>query len=157
MASVNSRVEFADHRLKGDWTMADTLAAVALLRKKMLIDGEWVDAQSGTVLQVENPAHKLIIAEVPRGGAEDVDRAVKAALGAFTDWRRVPPRERGKILCCIGDAIDAQSEDIARMIASETGNALRTQARPGQRSRVPRRCFATSPGWHPNSRVRRSR
>ena len=39
------------------------------------------------------------------------------------------PRERGKLLLKIAEAIEARVEELARTIALETGNALRTQAR----------------------------
>ena len=52
---------------------------VALRKARMLIGGKWVDSASGKVLEVEDPAHRCPIAEVPRGGAEDVARAVRAA------------------------------------------------------------------------------
>ena len=96
---------------------------------RMLIGGEWVGAESGETLGVENPANRQIFARVPRGGAADVDRAVTAAEAAFPAWGRVVPRERGKLLARIAEAIEAQVEPLARTIARETGNALRTQAR----------------------------
>ena len=40
------------------------------------------------------------------------------------------PKERGKILLQIADAIEIEKEDIAKIIATETGNAIKTQARP---------------------------
>jgi acyl-CoA reductase-like NAD-dependent aldehyde dehydrogenase len=97
--------------------------------KGMLIGGQWVDSASGARLTVENPAKKKPIAEVPRGNAVDVDRAVAAATKAYADWRTVPPRERGKALLKIAEALQARAEEIARTISLETGNALRTQAR----------------------------
>jgi acyl-CoA reductase-like NAD-dependent aldehyde dehydrogenase len=100
-----------------------------LRRARMLIDGNWADSVSGEVLPVENPARRQIIAEVPRGSAADVDRAVKAAAAAFPGWAKVPPRERGRMLLRIAEALEARAEEMARTIALETGNALRTQAR----------------------------
>ncbi|MCC7371669.1 MAG: aldehyde dehydrogenase family protein [Chloroflexi bacterium] len=61
--------------------------------------------------------------------AADVDRAVQAAQAAFASWRTVIPRDRGRLLLRIADALDARGEELARIIALETGNALRTQAR----------------------------
>ena len=55
---------------------------VALRKARMLVGGKWVDSASGKVLEVEDPAHRRPIAEVPRGGAEDVARAVQAAADA---------------------------------------------------------------------------
>jgi acyl-CoA reductase-like NAD-dependent aldehyde dehydrogenase len=100
---------------------------------RMLIDGAWVDGVSGAMLDVENPAKGRTIAEIPRGDAADVDRAVQAAARAFASWSQVPPRERGRSLLRIADALEARSEELARTIALETGNALRTQARPEAR------------------------
>jgi hypothetical protein len=51
---------------------------VALRKACMLIGGKWIDSASGEVLEIEDPAHRRPIAEVPRGGAEDVARAVHA-------------------------------------------------------------------------------
>ncbi len=100
-------------------------------RKGMLIDGRWVEASTGQFLPVENPALKgTIVGEVPRGGSTDVERAVLAASRAFEDWRKVPPRERGKVMIRIGEAIEAKADEIARITALETGNAIRTQSRP---------------------------
>jgi betaine-aldehyde dehydrogenase len=99
-------------------------------RQLMLIGGEWVPAKSGETIAVENPGCRQIIATVPRGAAEDVDLAVKKALAAFESWRRVASRERGRLLQTIAEKIEAEHETLARKIAEETGNALRTQARP---------------------------
>jgi phenylacetaldehyde dehydrogenase len=96
---------------------------------QMLIDGDWVDAADGGEIDVENPSRREALATVPRGRAEDCDRAVAAAQRAFEGWRARPPRERGMLLWRIGDAMSDHAEEIARLIASETGNAIRTQAR----------------------------
>ena len=95
----------------------------------MLIDGAWVDSASGAALTVENPARRSTIASIPRGAAEDVDRAVQAAEKAFPAWSKIPPRQRGRLLLRIAEAMEARIEELARIIAEETGNALRTQAR----------------------------
>lgn len=96
----------------------------------MLIGGEWVPAKSGETIAVENPGRRQIIATVPRGGAEDVDLAVKKAHAAFASFKKTAPRERGRMLQIIADKIEAEHENLARQVAEETGNALRTQARP---------------------------
>src|SRR5260221_502765 len=77
---------------------------VALRKARMLIGGRGVDSASGEVLEVEDPAHRRPIAEVPRGGAEDVARAVQASADAFPAWSRTIPRERGRLLARIADA-----------------------------------------------------
>jgi acyl-CoA reductase-like NAD-dependent aldehyde dehydrogenase len=99
-------------------------------QRLMLINGQWTASANDQFLLIENPARHHIIAQVPRAQSADVDRAVQAAAQAFPLWRREIPRERGKILLHIADALEAQSETIARLVSTETGNALRTQSRP---------------------------
>ncbi len=99
------------------------------LPDKMLIGGEWVDAAGGDRIEVENPSRREPLGSVPRGTAEDVDRAVKAAAKAFPEWRRKPSRERGVALLKIAEDLAAIGEEMAQTIAAETGNAIRTQAR----------------------------
>ncbi|WP_454918834.1 aldehyde dehydrogenase family protein [Xanthobacter sediminis] len=103
--------------------------AVPFKARAMLIGGQWVPAASGETITVENPARRQPIGEVPRGRAEDVGRAVDAAASAFPAWAKVPARDRGRLLARIGEALEVRLEELARTIAAETGNALRTQAR----------------------------
>jgi betaine-aldehyde dehydrogenase len=119
--------------------MASTSTAAAahkIKAERMFIDGAWVAAASGRELMVEAPGTREAIASIPRGGAEDVERAVQAAARAFPGWSRVVPRDRGRMLQKIADALEAQVEQMALILAEETGNALRTQARGEARSAV---------------------
>ena len=100
-----------------------------LRHAQMLIGGAWVDSASGETLDVENPGKRQKIAEIPRAAAIDVDRAVQAATQAVPGWSKTPPRDRGRQLLRIAEALEARAEELARTIALETGNALRTQAR----------------------------
>jgi acyl-CoA reductase-like NAD-dependent aldehyde dehydrogenase len=107
------------------------MATVAPTREKMLVAGEFVDAADKRTFDVETPATRgKVIAQVPRGTAADVDRAVRAAHDAFPAWRATAPRERGRLLTRIADDLEAAVEELARLLARETGNAIRTQARP---------------------------
>ncbi|MBI2750538.1 MAG: aldehyde dehydrogenase family protein [Burkholderiales bacterium] len=99
-------------------------------RAQMLIDGRLAESADGRVLAVENPANRRIIAKVPRAGAAEVEVAVQAAARAFEKWKLVAPRERGMRLLEIAQAIETDSEAIAQLTATETGNAIRTQSRP---------------------------
>ena len=95
----------------------------------MLIDGSWVDSASGKEISVnlrEPPNHRRHSTR----WRQDVDRAVQAASKAFASWSCVIPRERGRMLQKIADAIEGRVEELARIVAEETGNAIRPQARP---------------------------
>jgi acyl-CoA reductase-like NAD-dependent aldehyde dehydrogenase len=111
-------------------TQQEVVAKQQVRQALMLIDGQWTGSVDGRFFDVENPAKREVIAEVPRASAADVDRAARAAAAAFPEWKRVAPRDRGRLLLKIADVMDAEHEAIARIIAEETGNALRTQSRP---------------------------
>src|SRR5437899_13086446 len=97
---------------------------VALRKARMLIGGRWVDSASGKVLEAEDPAHRRPIAEVPRGGAEDVARAVQAAADAFPAWSRTIPPERLRLLASIADTLEPRAAEPATTNSRKTANAL---------------------------------
>jgi betaine-aldehyde dehydrogenase len=100
----------------------------------MLVGGKQVDSSDGRFIEIENPSNRTVMAMVPRATDADVDAAVRAAAAAFEQWKLVPPRDRGRMLLKIADAVEAEVEAIARIVSLETGNAIRTQARPEVRS-----------------------
>lgn len=112
-------------------TLDQTRPAIVgdLPAQQMLIAGDWRAATAGETVVVENPGRRQPICTVPRARAEDVNRAVEAAALASPGWSRVPARDRGRALQRIADQLEARQEELARVIAEETGNALRTQAR----------------------------
>src|SRR6185295_8865073 len=103
---------------------------VNVSRSLMLIDGKLIESADGRHIDIENPADRTIVAQVPRAGDADVEAAVRAAAAAFDTWKRVTPKDRGRMLLRIADAVEAETEALARTVALETGNAIRTQARP---------------------------
>jgi acyl-CoA reductase-like NAD-dependent aldehyde dehydrogenase len=113
---------------KGSPSEADN--SVRLGPTQQLLNGEWVASVDGQTLAVECPATKKTIAHTPRASAQDVERAVVAAEKAFLSWKKVTPSQRGKALVKVAEELEARAEELARIIAHETGNALRTQARP---------------------------
>ena len=105
-------------------------------RSLMIIDGRALASSDERYIAIENPANRTVIGEVPRATEADVDTAVRAAAAAFDGWRLVAPRDRGRLLTRIADAVEAEAEPIARTVALETGNAIRTQARPEVKSAI---------------------
>src|SRR4029453_10369147 len=91
----------------------------------MLIGGEWVEAAGGRTLEVRNPATDEVIADVPDAGAEDVDRAVRAARGAFDGgWRDATAQHRGRVLFRIGEAIRARRAELAELETLNSGKPI---------------------------------
>jgi betaine-aldehyde dehydrogenase len=97
---------------------------------KMLIGGRSCASTTGQWFDVQDPSTQVALAQVPRGGSHDVATAVDAAMTAFESWRHTPPAHRGQALLRVADDLESEGERLARLLAAETGNALRTQARP---------------------------
>ncbi|HEU5063682.1 MAG TPA: aldehyde dehydrogenase family protein [Solirubrobacterales bacterium] len=76
------------------------------------------------MIEVIEPATERVMAEVPRGGVEEVDAAVARAKAAFPAWRAVAPAERAKLLRELGDLVEARGEDLAQMEARNAGKPI---------------------------------
>jgi acyl-CoA reductase-like NAD-dependent aldehyde dehydrogenase len=92
------------------------------------IDGTETAAAAGGTIEVENPATRQIIARVAEGRAEDVDRAVAAAVRAFPAWGRMPAPDRFHLLCRLAELIRAHADDLARWETLATGRPIREMA-----------------------------
>ena len=79
-----------------------------IINYQMIIDGKYTNSITEKSIEVECPANRRIFATVPRGNEADVDIAVKSSLKAFRSWSKVMPKERGKILLQIADAIEIE-------------------------------------------------
>ena len=108
----------------------DVFETAERLSNLILVDGELREALSDECFGVINPADLSVIGEAPRCREADVNAAVDVAQRAFETWRDVPARDRGRIMERAADRLEAQSGLIERLLALDTGNALRTQARP---------------------------
>jgi 1-pyrroline dehydrogenase len=95
--------------------------SVAVTQHKMFIGGEFVDSSSGETMDVLNPATGEVIAEVPRGTADDVERAVAAAKAAWNEWRWKTPKDRMELLLKLADVIDENAEELARLESRNVG------------------------------------
>ncbi|PVH28043.1 aldehyde dehydrogenase family protein [Pararhodobacter oceanensis] len=93
------------------------------------INGAWHWPASGQTLTIENPSRRSPICEVGRGGAAEIDLAVSAARAASTGWRAMAAAERGKLLAELGRRLEDNAEEVARVLAAESGNAIKTQSR----------------------------
>lgn len=89
--------------------------------EKLYIGGEWTPASSGEWIDVENPADMKIFARVPRGSAEDIDRAARAAKAAFPAWAAKPLSERIALMERFLAIFRSQEEEIIDLEIKELG------------------------------------
>ena len=95
-----------------------------MLNGKMLIDGQWVYARSGELMDVVNPADNTVFAKVPAAGKPDVMDAVASANAAFESWAQTTPFFRGALLRESARLIRQKKADIAKLMTMEQGKPL---------------------------------
>ncbi len=81
-------------------------------------------AWEGETEAVLNPATGEELARAPRSGAEEVDRAVKAARGAFEAWATTTPAQRAQALLALADLVEEHGEELARLEALNAGKPI---------------------------------
>jgi succinate-semialdehyde dehydrogenase/glutarate-semialdehyde dehydrogenase len=102
--------------------------ASQFLRQANLIDGEWVQADSGATIDVINPATGLKLGTVPKAGRAETRRAIEAAERAFLTFRKTSALERSRLLRQLHDAIMDNQDALAELLTMEQGKSL-TEAR----------------------------
>jgi aldehyde dehydrogenase (NAD+)/betaine-aldehyde dehydrogenase len=91
----------------------------------------WIDGEPvGTSAVYDNidPSTGLVLGEVSRGGAGEIDAAVTAAAAAQRAWRRTSPEQRAGLLGALADLIDAEAPQLALLESLDSGKPL-AQAR----------------------------
>ena len=88
------------------------------------VNGKKVSATSEKVQDLINPATGEVFAKAPVSNAADVDKAMKAAAGAFEIWKESTPGERQKAINKIADAIEARSEELIGIESENTGKPI---------------------------------
>ena len=90
-------------------------------RRQIFIDGRWVASSGRDVLTVVNPVTEEPIATVPRGTADDVDRAARAAAAAFGGWRETSVDQRVRIFERLAALTEQRADELTRAMVSELG------------------------------------
>jgi acyl-CoA reductase-like NAD-dependent aldehyde dehydrogenase len=92
--------------------------------ENLLIDGARVPAAEGATFETVNPATVEVFRTVAQAGAEDADRAVRAAARAFEGWGARTPIQRAKILHRWADLIDEHADELALIETRDMGMAI---------------------------------
>lgn len=89
-----------------------------------VIDGKPERSSAERPLEVLNPSTGEVLARLPAGSADDVDRAVVAAQHAFTSWSALTYAARAKLFAEIAVIIDDHVEELATLESLNTGKPL---------------------------------
>jgi 4-(gamma-glutamylamino)butanal dehydrogenase len=104
----------------------DAFRNTPIFHRPLFIDGKWVNAEDGAVLETLSPLDGMKIADIAEASTQDVDRAVKAARASFEKgvWSKAPPAERKKILLRIADLIDKNTLELAVLGVRDNGTEI---------------------------------
>jgi succinate-semialdehyde dehydrogenase/glutarate-semialdehyde dehydrogenase len=105
-------------------TAAVELKDARLFREACYVDGQWVQAHSTEMINVDNPATSEVIGRVPRLGSAETRQAIEAANRAFPAWSKKTAKERAAILRRWFDLMMENQEDLARLMTLEQGKPL---------------------------------
>jgi len=122
--------EVTDSTVNSDYWPNKAHETLARVSAKVLVNDELRASLSREMIEVIHPANLSVIGQAPRCREADVDAAVDAAQRAFSSWRKVPARERGRMVQLAAEAIEKEAELLAHILCLDTGHALRTNARP---------------------------
>lgn len=99
-------------------------ATSSLVRNAALIDGRWVQANSGKTFAVTNPSTGQVICEVPSMNAAETHSAIAAAHRALADWQRRTARERADVLFEWYALVRKNADELAHILTLEQGKPL---------------------------------
>ncbi|MEU7931065.1 aldehyde dehydrogenase family protein [Micromonospora echinofusca] len=92
----------------------------------LFVDGDFVDPADGGTFKTVNPASEEVLAEVAEAGAQDVERAVRAARAAYEKvWGPMPGRDRAKYLFRIARIIQERSRELAVLESLDNGKPIK--------------------------------
>ena len=95
--------------------------SVPALAGRNYIDGRWEEAH-GETFESRNPANiDELVGIFPRSGAEEVDRAVRAARSAFPQWRATSRVFRAECFDRLAQLIKTHLEELTDLVALESG------------------------------------
>lgn len=92
------------------------------------INGAYTKSDTGQQIRVINPATEEEIGKVALGTKKTVNQAVSAAKKAFqynSDWRKMSPDDRGKIIYRLAEKITENSESLAQLVTLENGKLIK--------------------------------
>lgn len=102
----------------------ERVRAAGLLKQQALIDGTWIDSDSGEAYPVHNPSSGEVLARVATCGGAEARRAVIAAQAASEGWRRRTPKDRSAVLQNWFSSVMEHQDSLALLLSLEQGKPL---------------------------------
>lgn len=96
-------------------------------KKKLYINGQFVESASGKTFDTPNPATGETLATVYEADKEDIDRAVRAAREAFEKgpWSKITPATRSRLMYKLADLMEEHQEELAQLETLDNGKPIR--------------------------------
>ena len=92
----------------------------------LFIGGEWVEPSSGEIYRSVDPAYGEPWAEIARGDARDVDRAVAAARAALAGpWSELTASRRGALIRRLAELVSENLDMLAELESRDNGKTHR--------------------------------
>ncbi len=88
------------------------------------INGEWVKSESNETIDVINPANEEVVGQVTAGTKGDIDKAVSAALNAFSSYQETTKTQRIELLKNVITEYEARYDDFVQTISKEMGSPI---------------------------------
>ncbi|HKO99647.1 MAG TPA: aldehyde dehydrogenase family protein, partial [Pyrinomonadaceae bacterium] len=93
---------------------------------QLLIDGKWVDAESGKTFTTPNPSTGETLAEVAEADKADIDKAVIAARNAYEGkWGKMSARDRGRLMYKLSQLIEERTNELAALETADNGKPIK--------------------------------
>src|SRR5256714_7264304 len=98
--------------------------------QRLLIGADWGEAADGRTFETIDPSTGEPICAVAQAGAEDVDRAVRAATEALEGaWAKMPASGRSLLMNKLADLIEENGEELAQIESLDNGKPVKMAGR----------------------------
>lgn len=96
-------------------------------KKKLYINGEFVESTSQKTFDTYNPATGEVLATVFEADHQDIDLAVRAARKAFDEgpWSKMGAAKRSRLMYKLADLMEQNSEELAQLETLDNGKPIR--------------------------------
>lgn len=102
-----------------------TLTHPDLFKTACFVGGEWIQAQTGDTISVNNPFTGEVLGTVPSLSSQEITTAISFANTVKAEWANRTACERGQILHKWADLMDTHLDDLAILMTLESGKPIK--------------------------------